>query len=57
MIDVTHQINAVKRTVGTRTLEAGEARVVAISQTYNADLDDLWDACTTPSASPGGSCR
>jgi uncharacterized protein YndB with AHSA1/START domain len=52
MIDVTHQINAVKRTVGTRTLEAGEARVVAIGQTYNADLDDLWDACTNAERIP-----
>jgi uncharacterized protein YndB with AHSA1/START domain len=48
MIDVTHQIGAVARTIGTRTLEAGEARVVTISQTYRADVDDVWDACTNP---------
>ena len=30
MIDVTHQISAVRRTVGRRTLEAGEARVVTV---------------------------
>jgi uncharacterized protein YndB with AHSA1/START domain len=52
MIDVTQHINSVQRTVGTRTLEAGEARVVAISQTYNADLDDLWDACTNAERIP-----
>jgi uncharacterized protein YndB with AHSA1/START domain len=52
MIDVTHQIDSVQRTVGTRTLEADEARVVAISQTYNADLDDLWDACTNAERIP-----
>ncbi|GAA3759872.1 SRPBCC family protein [Salinactinospora qingdaonensis] len=46
MIDVTHQINAVRRRVGTRVLEAGEARVVTISQTYDATIDDVWDACT-----------
>ena len=46
MIDVTHQISAVARTVGSRTLEAGEARVVTITQTYKADVDDVWDACT-----------
>ena len=46
MIDVTHQINTVRRTVGTRTLEAGEARVVTISQSYDTDAADLWDACT-----------
>jgi len=46
MIDVTHQINVVRRTVGSRTLEAGEARVVTISQSYDTDPVDLWDACT-----------
>lgn len=46
MIDVTHQISTVARTVGTRTLEAGQARVVTVAQTYPTDLDDLWDACT-----------
>ena len=35
-----------RRTVGTRTLEAGEARVVTISQSYATDAADLWDACT-----------
>jgi uncharacterized protein YndB with AHSA1/START domain len=46
MIDVNHQINAVRRTVGTRVLEAGEAKVVTVSQSYPTDPDDLWDACT-----------
>nr|WP_042179581.1 SRPBCC family protein [Kibdelosporangium sp. MJ126-NF4]CEL13897.1 Aha1 domain protein [Kibdelosporangium sp. MJ126-NF4]CTQ88265.1 Aha1 domain protein [Kibdelosporangium sp. MJ126-NF4] len=46
MVDVKHQISSVRRTVGTRTLEAGEARVVTLSQAYDTDLDDLWDACT-----------
>jgi uncharacterized protein YndB with AHSA1/START domain len=46
MIDVAHQINAVRRQVGTRVLEAGEARTVTISQIYDTDIDDLWDACT-----------
>jgi uncharacterized protein YndB with AHSA1/START domain len=46
MIDVTHQINAVRRNVGARTLEAGEARVVTISQAYDTGASDLWDACT-----------
>ena len=46
MIDADHQINAVRRTVGDRTLEAGEARVVTINQSYDTDAADLWDACT-----------
>ncbi len=48
MIDLDHQISAVRRTVGTRVLEAGEARTVTISQVYDAAVDDVWDACTNP---------
>ena len=46
MTDVTEEINAIRRAVGTRTLEAGEARVVTVSRSYATTLDDLWDACT-----------
>lgn len=46
MTAVTHQISAVRRSLGTRVLEAGEARVLTISQAYDTDIDDLWDACT-----------
>lgn len=52
MINVSEQINAVRRRVGTRTLEAGEARTVVISQTYRAPLEDVWDACTNPDRIP-----
>jgi uncharacterized protein YndB with AHSA1/START domain len=52
MIDVVQQINAVRRQVGSRVLEAGEARVVTISQTYDAALDDVWDACTNAERIP-----
>ncbi len=45
-IDVDYQINAVTRTFGTRTIEAGEAHVAAISQSYETDPEDLWDAVT-----------
>lgn len=48
MIDVHHRISAVDRTVGTRTLAAGEARVITISQSYPAAVDDVWSACTDP---------
>jgi uncharacterized protein YndB with AHSA1/START domain len=46
MIDVVHQINAVTRRVGARTLEAGEARTTSIARIYDASVADLWDACT-----------
>jgi uncharacterized protein YndB with AHSA1/START domain len=52
MIDVKHQINEVARKVGSKVLEAGEARVVTISQTYEGNLDDVWDACTNPERIP-----
>lgn len=47
MIDVAHQISAVRRRVGTRLLEAGEARVVTIGQAYDTEPEDLWEAVTT----------
>ena len=36
MIDISEHISAVRRQVGTRTLEAGEARVVTLTRTYGA---------------------
>lgn len=45
-IDVDHQITAVERTVGTRTIDAGEVHVVTVSQSYDTDRVDLWDAVT-----------
>jgi uncharacterized protein YndB with AHSA1/START domain len=52
VISVSEQINAVRRAVGTRVIEAGEARVVTISQVYDGDVDELWDACTNPERIP-----
>ncbi|HEY3951876.1 MAG TPA: SRPBCC family protein [Streptosporangiaceae bacterium] len=52
MIDVTEQINAVRRQVGTRVLEAGEAHTVTISRAYGAAAEDVWDACTSAERIP-----
>lgn len=52
MIDVVHQINAVRRHVGSRVLETGEARTVTIGQAYDATVDEVWDACTNPERIP-----
>ncbi|WP_027942759.1 SRPBCC family protein [Amycolatopsis taiwanensis] len=46
MFNVTHQVSAVQRRIGKRVLEAGEARVLTIGQTYDSTVDDVWDACT-----------
>jgi uncharacterized protein YndB with AHSA1/START domain len=48
MIDVHEQVNAVRREVGDRVLEAGEARCVILRREYRAAIDDVWDACTDP---------
>ncbi|NES16184.1 MULTISPECIES: SRPBCC family protein [Micromonospora] len=52
MIDVTGQISAVERRLGSRTLPAGQARVLTISQTYDAPVADVWDACTSAERIP-----
>jgi uncharacterized protein YndB with AHSA1/START domain len=52
MMDVNPQTNAVRRQVGARVLDAGQARTVTISQTYDAAIDDVWDACTNPERIP-----
>ena len=52
MIDVVHQINAGQRRVGSRVLEAGEARTVTIARSYEATVEDVWDACTNPERIP-----
>jgi uncharacterized protein YndB with AHSA1/START domain len=52
MIDVDHQISAVERSVGERVLEAGTARVLRTGQSYDATLEELWDACTSAERLP-----
>ncbi|SEG71314.1 Uncharacterized conserved protein YndB, AHSA1/START domain [Thermomonospora echinospora] len=52
MIDATEQINAVRRQIGERVLEAGKARVSTIGQTYEAPIEDVWDACTNAERIP-----
>jgi uncharacterized protein YndB with AHSA1/START domain len=52
VIDVDQQINAVRRQVGDRVLEAGAARVVTIGQTYDGTIEEVWDACTDPERIP-----
>jgi len=48
MIDVAHEISTIDRRVGSRTLEAGEARTITVSRVYDTSPEDLWDACTDP---------
>jgi uncharacterized protein YndB with AHSA1/START domain len=46
VIDVQHEINVVERRVGSRVLEAGQARSVTVARTYDAAVEEVWDACT-----------
>jgi len=46
-IDVDHQIKAVQRKVAPRSIETAEAHVVTVSQSYDTDPADLWDAVTS----------
>lgn len=47
-IDVDHHVTEASRSIGTRTFEAGDARVLTVSRVYPTDAADLWDACTNP---------
>ncbi|MFJ3670609.1 SRPBCC family protein [Streptomyces sp. NPDC090106] len=48
MTDFVDQINRLHRQVGTRRVEAGEARTVLMRRTYDAGIADVWDAVTSP---------
>lgn len=48
MKDLIDQMDAARRRVGAGTLPAGEAHVVSLSREYPAEVDDVWDAITTP---------
>ena len=52
MVENELQINAVSRQVGSRAHDSGEVRIVTVSQTYDASLDDVWDACTNAERIP-----
>ena len=47
-MDTAGEIKAVDRTVGTRDTPAGTARTVQLRRTYDAPIDDVWDAITDP---------
>lgn len=47
MIDLIDELNAVHRETRRRTIPAGEGRTVVLRRTYDATIDDVWDAITT----------
>jgi uncharacterized protein YndB with AHSA1/START domain len=52
LIDIDHHISERRRQVGRRVLEAGQVRSVTITTAYPTDVEDLWDACTSPERLP-----
>ena len=48
MIDVIREIEAVQREVGSRQIPGGEARTILLRRTYDAPIEDVWDALTNP---------
>jgi uncharacterized protein YndB with AHSA1/START domain len=48
MIDIANEIAAVDREVGSGRLAGGDARVVRLRRTYDADVAEVWNALTTP---------
>jgi uncharacterized protein YndB with AHSA1/START domain len=48
MIDIVREIEAVQREVGSGRIAAGEGRSIRLRRTYDAAIDDVWDALTNP---------
>jgi uncharacterized protein YndB with AHSA1/START domain len=48
MIDIVHEIEAVQREVGSGRIAAGEGRAIRLRRTYDAPIEDVWDALTSP---------
>lgn len=48
MKDVLDELAAARRTMGAGTLPAGEAYTVELRRSYDAHIDDVWDAITSP---------
>jgi uncharacterized protein YndB with AHSA1/START domain len=52
MPDMEQEANATRREVGRTTIPAGAARTVVLRRTYDAGIEDLWDALTNPERLP-----
>ena len=48
MIDIVREIEAAQREVGSGRIAAGEGRAVRLRRTFDAPIDDVWDALTSP---------
>ena len=48
MIDIVREIDAVQREVGSGRIKAGEGKQIRLRRTYDAPIDEVWNALTTP---------
>ncbi|HZG90045.1 MAG TPA: SRPBCC domain-containing protein [Pseudonocardia sp.] len=48
MKDVLDELAAVRRVMGKGSVPAGEAYTVELRRRYDAEIDDVWDAITSP---------
>jgi uncharacterized protein YndB with AHSA1/START domain len=48
VIDIVNQIAATHRELGNSPLTTGEGRSLLLRRGYDATIEDVWDACTTP---------
>jgi uncharacterized protein YndB with AHSA1/START domain len=48
MSDIVDQINRMHREVGSRRVGEEDAHTVLLRRTYDAAIEDVWDACTDP---------
>ncbi|HET9457478.1 MAG TPA: SRPBCC family protein [Candidatus Limnocylindrales bacterium] len=48
MIDIVREIETVQREVGSGRIAAGEGRTIRLRRTYDAPVEDVWDAVTNP---------
>jgi uncharacterized protein YndB with AHSA1/START domain len=50
--DIVDQLAATTRSTGGAQTPVGEGRTVCLARTYRADIDDVWDALTSPERIP-----
>jgi uncharacterized protein YndB with AHSA1/START domain len=48
VIEIVNQVNAAHREIGRAPVAAGEGRSLLLRRTYDAPVEDVWDACTSP---------
>ena len=47
-IDIVREIEAIERELGSGRIAAGEGRMIRLQRTYDAPIEDVWDALTNP---------